>query len=311
MGVPVPGHWYCPTGADYASQIQAKIGSTSLKAWDALHGNGNGNFSQAFPNLGSKVILTGPPGADGTRPLRVVEARRCESSAELRRRWRFALIRHPLRRLASAYHDKVVIERCIYEPFKWVCGLPPERRWRAFVGEVVAGRFRDVHVISQADGLLGSHVHTREMPLHALIRIEQLDAWWPYVLKCSHYQGSASEGALLHANSKPANYSEYFQDKELLAQLMQHSLREERWFGYSAVEVASSPAVAQAAAELQRHRWSTGDWSRHTPPSPLPPVHDDPPADKGQCVGRRPLHPEYPVERWRESRSSTGNNRLT
>ena len=104
-------------------------------------------------------------------------------------------------------------------------------------------------------------------------------------------QGSASEGALLHANSKPANYSEYFQDKELLAQLMQHSLREERWFGYSAVEVASSPAVAQAAAELQRHRWSTGDWSRHTPPSPLPPVHDDPPADKGRCVGSRPLHP--------------------
>ena len=82
MGVLVPGHWYCPTAADYASQIQAKVGSTSLKAWDALHQDGNGNFSQAFPYLGSKVILTGPPGADGTRPKRVVETRRCDETRQ-------------------------------------------------------------------------------------------------------------------------------------------------------------------------------------------------------------------------------------
>lgn len=240
-------HAYCPSKAAFALTTNAKVGSTTLKGWAAQQGEGHDEMKvlRVTPNTGNYVNLRLAPLNSSRPPVTVLrKVRVCASKAEEDSRFRWALVRHPLRRLVSAFHDKVETENCGYQPFRWVCTLPREQRWPEFVRRVASGQFRDAHSQPQL-------IHLRRFGIHrlqAIVRIEELDALWPWLLQNSAYRGRDLN--LPHGNSKTnaANSTgDYFADPDLLAKLMRYYAEDLKALQYDPVEVVAGRAASNAA----------------------------------------------------------------
>jgi hypothetical protein len=253
--------YICPSKALFAAHIPAKAGTTTIKAWAAHQGEGdfNGTVVEARPAAGLQIRLKIRLASHEVVKVGR-EARMCTSSDDLRRRFRFALVRHPLRRAVSAYHDKVEVEQCNYPPFKWVCELPAAQRWPRFVEALYTNKFRDPHVAPLMEGI--SRMQLGPSPLHAVVKFEELDTWWPWILNCTRTRVPPAQRDLLHANAKPVEataaptdaYSAYFGDAGLLARLMHHYRDDMEAFGYAADDVADASVLARATVMLRNLR---------------------------------------------------------
>ena len=234
-----------------------------MKAWAAYHGedHSNGTLVAALPMGGSIVRLTVQL-SNGTIVTRKSKVRTCTSPDDLNHRFRFAVVRHPLRRVVSAFHDKVQIEGCAYPPFKSFCAMPLEQQWPAFVDQLTSGIFRDVHVMRQVDMLRAIGPHK----LQAIVRVESLTALWPWILESAGFQGPESECNLLHSNKKtvgghPAtnttaggalSYAAYLGNAQQVTRLLEYYRDDLEVFKYDPAEVVPDAGVLAKANSMQR-----------------------------------------------------------
>jgi len=260
-----------------------------MKAWAVHEGeNRDGELVGAQPAGGLDVRVLTRTNTSGSIPtVQVRSARTCINSDDFRNRFRFVLVRHPLRRVVSAFHDKVEVENCSYPPFKWVCALPIAKRWPEFVNRLVEGRFSDSHVMSMGKVILSVHLRSQH-PLHAIVRTEDLDSLWPWILDCARYDGRASGRTLLHGNAKPlssqhdnhsANAPTYLDDPHLLVRLVAYYRDDFEAFGYDVASV-TRVEVAAMADLLQRKLNLT---STPTNMSALSHLVAQPPMHASQC----------------------------
>ena len=249
-----------------------KGGSTSLKAWAAFHGEGrrDGRLVGATLAGGNAVtlLLERNRSNEATRTHVDTKARHCDNLAEWNRRFRFAVVRHPLHRVVSAFHEKVEVG-CLgadvhmksFKDFQQFCTLPTAQRWPAFVGNLSSGAWSNSHVKPQVVELLkvGSH------QLQAIVHLEELEARWPWILERSRFRGPASERVLMHANSMNGSTSNrtiaYLSDPLTLARLLQYYREDLRALRYRAAEVADASVLA-AATRLQQAKRASHEWGR-------------------------------------------------
>ena len=252
----------CPSRVAFAAVVFAKGGTTSLKAFAAFHGEGrqDGRLVGAGAANGLSVNLRVRNQSNHTIVVHA-QARRCANLTDWNRRFRFAVVRHPLDRVVSAFHDKVEVERCIYIPFRRFCALPVAQRWPAFVRNVTTGTFRDGHVAPQVPALskIGS------LRLQAIVHLEEMEATWPWILERSHFQGPPSGHLFMHANNKKRSKSNltaaYLSNPRELARLLQYYRDDLRALRYRAADVVDASVLA-AATRLQHAKWASHEWSR-------------------------------------------------
>ena len=91
-------------------------------------------------------------------------------------------------------------------------------------------------------------------PLHAVVKFEELDTWWPWIPNCTRTRVPPAQRDLLHANAKPVEataaptdaYSACFGDAGVPPGLAHHYRDDMEAFGYAADDVADASVLARA-----------------------------------------------------------------
>ena len=236
-----------------------------MKAWVAHYGAAPQRdvLVGAGPKSGNSVMLHLRL-RNGTSERRRTHARACQTGTDLSGRYRFAVVRHPLLRVRSVFHDKIEVKNCFYAPLKRFCSMPVADRWPAFVRELTSGSLRDTHTARQVDRLRAVGVD-----MHAIVQIEHLAHEWPRILDHTGFVGTATERALLRANHRPLhNTTAHFDDAAMVASLLTFYKDDMDTLGYRA-----SDAVHDAAI-LRKARRRGGAEARHSLKAhPLPHPH--------------------------------------